>query len=473
MKKKSLLLFLGCLAMAGFLSAQQLTFRKGMITDSVVVGDSIPESFSVYLPTTFNGQTTWPVLFVFDLEGKARQALAMFREVAEEKGFLLAASNDIRDSLSISDNILITQRLINRVNALFPVQHQRMYTAGRAQGAQMAALVPSFIKAVSGAISIGSDIPNSEILDARQPYYFLGIVGKGDYNYPDMLNSKETMDVKNIPNNLLVFEGAEEWPGSELLGTAIELLNIRAMKKSQMEIDTVKVAATYRQMMTESRRLRGSGQLYMAYNYLAEMLSVFDGIMDVDSIEAQMNLIKKDKAFRLQRRNENAQFFQEDQKRYEFAYSLEEDVYTYNFENLGWWVHEMELLEQLESGADPAVINMAIRLKGYLNALIEDNIDQLSIQKQVDEEALMFLWMLKTITAPAEYDYYFKIISMSAKYEDYGTSLFYLEELLKNGFSEKAKLYDLDNTALLRITPEYNEIIGKYLKGARYDAIEE
>ena len=473
MKQKPFLIFLGCLVMAGSLCAQQLTFKKGMITDSVAVGDSIPESFSVYLPTRFNGQAAWPVLFVFDIDGKARQALAMFREAAEKAGFLLAASNDIRDSLSISDNILITQRMINRVNALFPLQHRRMYSAGRAQGAQLAALIPSFIKEVSGAISLGSGIPNAEILDSRYPFYFLGIVGVRDFNYPDMVDSKELLDRKDIPNNLFVFDGGEEWPDADLLGTAFELLNIRAMANGSMERDSAMAEGAYRQMMEEAGRLKGSGQLYMAYNYLEEMRSVFAGIKDVDSIMAELNLIKKDKAFRLQRRNENAQFFRENLKREEFAYYLEEDIYTYNFDNLGWWVHQMELLEQQVAGADPAVRNMAQRLKGYLNALIEDYIDQVSIEKPVDEEALMFLWMLKTITAPEEYGNYLKIISMSAKYEDYGTSLFYLEELLKNGYTDKGKLYELENTALLRITPEYNEIIGNYLKSARYDTIED
>ena len=81
--------------------------------------------------------------------------------------------------------------------------------------------------------------------------------------------------------------------------------------------------------------------------------------------------------------------------------------------------------------------------------------------------------MLKTITQPKEYSYYLKIISYSTKIDDYGTSLFYLEELLKNGYTDKEKLYELENTALLRITPEFNEIVEKYLKKARYEVIEE
>ena len=116
---------------------------------------------------------------------------------------------------------------------------------------------------------------------------------------------------------------------------------------------------------------------------------------------------------------------------------------------------------------------MALRLLAYLNALIEDNIDIESVEDPVNDEALSFLWMLKTITEPDNFDYYLKIISDSAKYEDFGTSLFYLEELLKKGYKDKEVLYNLEHTALLRITPEFNELIKEYLQDARYEIIEE
>ncbi|RUA19040.1 MAG: alpha/beta hydrolase, partial [Flavobacteriia bacterium] len=47
--------------------------------------------------------------------------------------------------------------------------------------------------------------------------------------------------------------------------------------------------------------------------------------------------------------------------------------------------------------------------------------------------------------------------------------LFYLEEALKNGFKDKEKLYGLEGTALLRITPEFNELVSNYLKDALYE----
>ena len=116
---------------------------------------------------------------------------------------------------------------------------------------------------------------------------------------------------------------------------------------------------------------------------------------------------------------------------------------------------------------------MGRRLKSYLNALIADNIDLVKLGNPVDEEALKFLWMMNTITDAKNPTPYLKVISNSAKVEDYGTALFYLEELLKTGYSDKSELYSLEHTAILRISPEFNKIVAKYLKDARYEVIEE
>ena len=133
----------------------------------------------------------------------------------------------------------------------------------------------------------------------------------------------------------------------------------------------------------------------------------------------------------------------------------------------------MEELAKYEKSGDRFTRQMGRRLKGYLNALIADNIDLIRLQQPVDMEALNFLYMLKTITEPNAFEYYLKVISNSAKVDDYGTALFYLEELLKNGYTDADTLYSLENTALLRITPEFNDLIEKYLKDARYEIIEE
>ena len=470
MKKIILFLFLG----AGLLgNSQQMTLKKGVVIDSIGVKDSISESFSLYIPTSFEMDKNWPILFVFDMEGRGRQAIRMFIGAAEKQGYILAASNNVNDTLTTSQNILITGRMFNDVIKMLPVQKNRIYSAGFDSGARFASVLPIFVKGISGVISSGAVYPNMDILDTNNLFHFIGIVGKEDYAYPEMLAGSSTMGRLKFPNQLLVFNGGHEWPNTQYLGKALEIFNLSAMAKGQSEKDETYINDTYAQNLKDINLLIGSNRLIQADNLLDEVISVYRVLKDSDSLKKIKRELKKNKLFKTMTRNENNTLLKESFIKEDYVYYLEEDLATYNYNNLGWWIYQMDELKKYDNSKIEAEREMGKRLLGYVNALIEDNIDIVNSGTQVDQEVLSLLWMLKTITDPTDHSYYLKIISNSAKMEDYGTSLFYLEELLKKGYMDKAELYSLENTALLRITPEFNEIVAKYLKDARYETIEE
>src|SRR5690606_13167838 len=219
MGKIMLLLFLGTVYMV---NAQQFTLKKGVVIDSIAVKDSVPESFSLFLPTSFDMDKNWPIVFVFDMEGKGKQAIRMYREAAEDQGYILAASNNVSDTLLTSQNILITGRMFNTLIKLFPIHKNRTYASGMGKGAQFASVLPLFVKGITGVISCGAAYPNLEILGTKQSFHWIGIVGKDDYAYTDMLATKTTLDKLKIPNNLMIFDGDHKWPDTGYLKRAME-----------------------------------------------------------------------------------------------------------------------------------------------------------------------------------------------------------------------------------------------------------
>ncbi|HLT51309.1 MAG TPA: hypothetical protein VKZ93_05095 [Arenibacter sp.] len=463
-----ILLFLGTVYMA---NAQQFTLKKGAVIDSIAVQDSDSESFSLFLPTSFDLDKNWPIVLVFDFEGKGKQAIRMYIEAAERQQYILVASNNVSDTLSTTDNILITGRMFNTVVKLLPIHKNRTYTSGLGKGGQFASVLPLFVKGITGVISCGAAYPNLEILDAKQSFYWIGIVGREDYAYTEMLAAKGILDKLKIPNNLIVFDGGHEWPATDYMKKAMEIFTLSAMAKGAIDKDVQYIDRSYENNLMELNGLLNTNKLVRADNLLDVALSVYRLHKDTDSLKNIKKQLKKNKAYKAMQRTENNTMLKESFIREDFIYSLEEDVATYNFNNLGWWMYQMGELKKYGESNLAAERQMGKRLSGFLNAVIEEDIALLGAEEQIDEEALSLLWMLKTITAPREYGNYLKIISNSAKEDDFGTSLFYLEELLKNGYTDKALLYNLEHTALLRITPEFNQIVEKYLKGARYDVI--
>ncbi|MCK5440904.1 MAG: alpha/beta hydrolase, partial [Maribacter sp.] len=237
--------------------------------------------------------------------------------------------------------------------------------------------------------------------------------------------------------------------------------------------DSVYVARSYNQSMLEINNLVSENKSVIAYKILDEIAGIYKPFQKIDYLNESIKTLKRSATYKSQNRNQNAIFFKESLIKEDYDYYLEEDILTYNYNNLGWWNYQMGELKKHKQSSNTFQRQMGIRLEGYLNALIDDNIDLIRLNEPIDEESLNFLWMLKTIISPKDFDNYLKIISLNAKVEDYSTALFYLEELLKNGYKNTDELYALENTALLRITPEFNALVAKYLKESRYMIIEE
>ncbi|WP_298472807.1 alpha/beta hydrolase [uncultured Maribacter sp.] len=453
--------------------AQEIRLKKGVIMTNLKVHDTLAESFSLYLPSSFNTNKAWPVLFVFNMKNKGKQALSMFVSAAEEQEYILAASNNVNDSLSLTKNLLISSRMFNRVYSILPIKKERVYTAGYKEGGKFASLIPAFIKGVSGVLSLSASVANREVLDVKKPYYFIGIVGKEDYSYSDMINNRKFLNKLKYPNQLLFHGRGEEWPQSTYFNSALEYFKLSAMAKNKEELDTFFVRETYQKNLMRINTLLKENKPLLAENILSQMLDVYRPLMNIDSVKEKRKYVKRSKLYRSRKNEENGILLKESFAIDDYNYFLEEDIASYNYNNLGWWKYQMEQITKLGNSSKLGEKQLGKRLDGYLNALLEDYIDLIKGADLVDEEALNLVYMIKTVVSPKEYKNYLNIISISAKNEDYGTALFYLEELLMNGYRNKEELYKLEHTALLRITPEFNETVAKYLKEARYEIMEE
>ena len=440
--------------------------------DALPVHDTIPETYSLYLPTYFSTDQQWPLLLIFDLSGKGQQALSMFVQAAEEEGYVLAAPQ-ARDTVTLANNMEKTTRAVQRIMDILPINKSRIYTAGAGAGGRYANLVPILSKDVSGVISIGANITNTELLNIKRPFHFIGIVNKTNYNYPGLLATERILERYRYPNQILIHTKDKEWPDPPYLKRSLQLLSLVSMRKRSIPRDSVYIEKVYQEDLSRANQLKNSMQLLLAEQYMGEMMGIYGGIKNLDSLRMVQRDIRRNKLYKSMKRSENAAFLKESLLKEDYLYYMDEDLVTYNFNNLGWWNFQRSEITKFIEGSNRFERDMGHRLLGYINALAEDNIDIVESDVLIDEDALAFLYMLKTILEPENFDFYMKIISLSSKNEDYGTALFYLEEALKKGFSDMDKLYALEHTALLRIDPKFNKLVSQYLKDARYNIKEQ
>ncbi|MEM8507730.1 MAG: alpha/beta hydrolase [Bacteroidota bacterium] len=466
-QKYALLVFFSFSFLTFSCYGQELRIKKGVVVDSLEVNDSINQTISLYLPRKFELSGKWPLLMVFNMQGQAKQEVSKYVTVADSLGYVVAASNAIHDSVTLTKNVLRTKRMLDRISSLLPIHKSRVYTAGIEAGGRFANLVPVFIKDIEGTISFNAALTNAELLTAKNPFHFIGVIQRNNHSYLPLLQSEKVLNNLRFQNNLLVYDG-DTPVGQKELYKALSYFDLLAMARENIPKDTVRIETLYRRDLREIQELQEQKKFVLANRAMAETLFTFRTLKDTDSLRSAKRELKRSKAFRDINRAQGTAFFNEGLLREDFAYFLEEDVLTYNFNNLGWWNYQMGRINKYINDSSAVQQQLGHRLKGYINALIADNIQVVVSQKVVDEEALVLLYMLKTLTASEDFENYLQVVSLAAKNEDFGTALFYLEEALKKGFKDKDRLYAIKHTALLRITPEFNTLVAKYLDESRY-----
>jgi hypothetical protein len=468
---RKLLIYIFIFAGLMFVNAQQLVLKKGIVIDSIKINDTINESYSLFIPTKFDQNSKWPIVFVFDVYGKGRKTLQMLKQNAEQQGYILAVSNNISDSISLSKNVLVTSRMMNNVISILPIHPQRIYASGFGYGAKYASILPILIRKVNGVLSFGESISNSDVLSSNNPFHYIGVSNIENYNLQEMKLTKKKLDQLRFPNQLYVYED-RSLNFFQVTNLALESFTLSAMSKNIINKDSVYINDSYVADLNLIEELKKQNKLLQAVNLMAITYEKYRTLKDVKDLKKASKNLKKEKQYKSLKRVETSVFFKEALLREDYDYAIYEDISTYNFNNLGWWKYQTVEIEKFISNNDYQISNMGKRLKAFVTYLVKSNEEVLIKEDVLDEEGLLFLWMLKTITKPNDYDTYKNIISYTSKTEDYGTALFYLEELLKAGYKNEESLYTIENTALLKITPEYNELITKYLNSARYEVME-
>ena len=447
------------------------TLIKGKVIESLVINDSLKESVSLYLPTSFEMNKSWPLLLVTDLEKDAAGTLKRLSVAAEKRNYILVAPNSLRDTASIANNILKVKNALDFVFTILPIDVKRFYAGGISHGGRFASLVPVFIKNVDGVLSINGTLANMDLLSVESKSHFIGLTTREHYSYAQMLVDEKVLNARKFPNNLIVYDGSEGALEVQEVVKALSYFDMALMKKDKTYKDSMLINAQFETDLNQILLKKKAGNYLVAHRDLLEMEEVYRDLVSIDTVKNLRKELRKNKGYRMLKRMQEGILFNEGLKKEDFAYYVEEDLQTYNYNNLGWWNFKLSELKKELSSDNPLKVQSAKRLIGYVNALVDDQIDIIKHGYADDIEALLLVHMLKTITAPEDYNSYLKVISISAKNEDFGTAIYYLEELLKNGYKDKEGLYQLENTALLRITPEFNALLEQYLGDANYSPL--
>ncbi|WP_340065175.1 hypothetical protein [Ascidiimonas aurantiaca] len=443
-----------------YASSQEMQLLKGRITDSVPLDAAPSETYAIYLPSSFEVNKKWPLLFVFEPEGKGRNAVSVFRKMAERDGYIVVSSNAIGNGV-ISENLKAFDRLSGEVFKKLPIDPRRVYTAGLAGGARLATSVAIATKKMDGVIACGALFSSDPSTFPRlRKTYFIGITGEEDYNYAEMRWAHDYMSQNSIPNELFIFEGGNEWPPQHIIERVFDAIKLRLMKREVLPVNMDTVTAQYNRKYKAVAKMLQINKKVRAVEMLEDMRKNYKPFFDTDSIRKQIRALKKDKVYRTSLYRENKALINESDLRINYIELLLEDLEKIEMDKLGWWEFENKRLDSLVKDTDPYKSKMGKRLKSLLYAAGKEAASGFKGDKETEE--WLFIQIFTSLANPEDTEVLMEIIQYATKKVSYDIALYYTELLFKTGFQDLEKFESLEGASLFFLSPEYAELKEKY-----------
>lgn len=356
---------------------------------------------------------------------------------------------------------------MERIFNFFPERKNRVYTAGLGTGARVATVLPIVYPSVAGVIAVGDLWINKDYIEKKNNFYFIGIGGNTGPHYNLLAETVIFLGKAGVKTEFYQYDGGNEWPNGDIISNAIGSFTLEEMFRGIRPRDPVLIDNLYKAEMETSQKLLQEMKYFKAYEYLEGIEKKYSRFGKGSEIKQRLRDLGRERLYRNQNRQYLAVKEIEAENRDRFTYFFSEDVKGANFENLGWWNQQIKDLQKLQGSNNPAEAEMAHRLEGMLRNMANTTFRNLT-EENAAIDPLIFTAILQTIFDKENPQGYFNIISLSSQDGDYYTALLYLEDLLKTGYDDMDSLYQIPGTLDLRLSPEYNDLIRKYLKESKY-----
>ncbi|MFB3905098.1 MAG: hypothetical protein ACE15E_16735 [Acidobacteriota bacterium] len=295
---KALLLAAFCLTPI-HLKAQNDDFPRGVLIERVACLRQPRQTYALYLPSTYSPQAPHPILYCFDPAARGRVPVELFRDPAEERGYIVVGSNNSRNGPwgPIQEAI---QAIWDDTHVRFALDPRRFYTTGMSGGGG-----PAWTLAGSGA---AGTIISASVLDITEEhlknvsFVFFGTAGLADFNYPYVDRHTEALLRLGKPARFETFAGGHAWPPELLAFEALKWLDLQAMKSGLKPQDDAFLDAELQRRRQQAAGLEAEGKLWeawMAWRYLA---LDFAGLRDTGESEAKAAALAREKKVRDRRK---------------------------------------------------------------------------------------------------------------------------------------------------------------------------
>jgi len=282
----------------------QLRFERGATAENVVSGADPSQRYAIFLPSEYERDRSAPVLLLMDPRGRAMIPMELFREAAEQFGFVVLSSyNTLSDAdTAYAANDKALSAMLVDAQARFSVNPQRFYLVGFSGTAHYAwTIAPQLdghlagIMGVGGGLPIYSD-PMQKALKIVYPFAFFATAGIVDFNFDGVRYLDRSLDSTRFAHRFVPHEGEHAWPPQQVAYDAVEWFHLQAMRADLVPRDDAFIERTRAKYLLEASALEASGRKADAYRRYREIVQDFEGLGGSSEAAARLIALENDRS---------------------------------------------------------------------------------------------------------------------------------------------------------------------------------
>ncbi len=290
-------------ALASTLSAAEP--ERGRLVEHIAATSDVTQTYTLYLPSTYDAKKSFPVLLILDPRGRSVLAAEVFREAAEEYGWILISSNDTRsDVTGASPNPRALNAIVPDALGRYASDDRRIYFAGFSGTAMAAWGYAIWSGKIAGVIGVGGRLVDP-IPPAKFNFAHFGAAGEADFNNREMREIEKILELRaKQPHRFEAFEGEHGWLTPALARDALGWMELIAMKQQLRTRDEALIARLFEKDLANAKALEASSDTLGALRRYRAIARTFEGLHAADDVAAAIARLQADRATQRAEREE-------------------------------------------------------------------------------------------------------------------------------------------------------------------------
>jgi dienelactone hydrolase len=203
---------------------------NGQVIDSVPCFPDPTQTYALFLPSLYAPNKTWPIIYFFDPGAEGGRPVALYKDIAEKYGFVLAGSNNSRNFGGDSPRSMTA--MWQDTHSRLALDEHRTYTSGFSGGARVAGSMALGCRQcqIAGVMAHGAGYPSNYKSESKDSLLYFLAVGDQDFNWPEVITVRREREDAGLAYRVEVFSGTHQWAPPEVMEKAVEWITLKAMQ---------------------------------------------------------------------------------------------------------------------------------------------------------------------------------------------------------------------------------------------------